>query len=44
MPDTPPTVSFQLPVRISGESYVVTLDNGTTILRTRDELARAPKR
>lgn len=40
MPENPSPVSFALPERKSGESYVVTLSDGTTVVRTREQLAR----
>lgn len=44
MPDNVTPISFALPTRKSIEAYVVTLRDGRVVLRTKDELAKAPKR
>lgn len=44
MPDTKPPISLPLPDRNSISAFVVTLPNGTKVVRTAAELARAPKK
>lgn len=44
MPDSKPSISFQLPDRQSTEVYIVTLPDGRKVARTKEELARAPKK
>lgn len=44
MPVTPPPISFTLPNRQAIEGYVITLLDGRKVLRTREELAPAPRK
>lgn len=44
MPANVTPISFALPNRKSIEAYAVTLADGRVVLRTKDELAAAPKR
>lgn len=40
MPESPKPLSFQLPVGKKVEAFLVTLDDGRRVARTRDELTR----
>lgn len=44
MPVTPSPISFTLPNRTSIEGYIVRTADGRVLLRTKDELAPAPKK